>query len=101
MDSPTSLRQQYVDWIDEQIEECKASLTREELLDLAEQAVNRLHERPDGQYTLTELMLCDAVDALLVEKLGLPDFRTWKRTCHNDTPDRPSEGTSRPLRAAS
>lgn len=101
MESPASLRQQYVDWVDEQIEDCKASLTREELLDLAEDAVARLNDHPDGQYTLTEVMLCDAVDALIFEKLNLPDFRTWKRTCHNDTLNRPSDGTASTLRAAS
>lgn len=102
MTSPSSTpRQQYLDWIDDQIEDYKAALTREELLDVAEEAVARLRSNPAGQYTLTELMLCDAVDALIVEKLQLPDYRAWRRTCQNDTAERPPEGTAGPLRVAS
>lgn len=102
MSSPsTTPRQQYLDWVDDQIEEYKASRTREELLDVAEEAVARLRAHPDGQYALTELLLCDAVDALIFEKLGLPDYRGWRKTCQNDTEERPSEGTPGAFRVAS
>jgi hypothetical protein len=93
-------RQQYQAWVEEQLEECKAGLTRDELLELAETAVQQLFESPDGQYPLTEILLCDAVDRLLLLRLNLPDFRTWRRTCHNDTPTRPMKGTAVRLRAA-
>lgn len=102
MSSPSvTPRQQYLDWVDDQIEEYKAALTREELLDVAEEAVTRLRSHPDGQYSLTELLLCDAVDALIFEKLGLPDYRGWKKACRSDTEDRPADGTSSAYRAAS
>ncbi|HSJ08642.1 MAG TPA: hypothetical protein VK928_01985 [Longimicrobiales bacterium] len=93
-------RQRYQAWIEEQLEDYKAGLTRDELLDLAEHAVGQLFDSPDGQYPLTEILLCDAVDRLLLLRLSLPDFRQWQRSCRSDTPGRPVKGTPRPLRAA-
>jgi hypothetical protein len=93
-------RQRYQAWIEEQLEECKAGLTRDELLDLAEFAVAQLFDSPDGQYPLTEILLCDAVDRLLLQRLNLPDFRSWQRTCRNDTRKRPQKVTAAGLRAA-
>jgi hypothetical protein len=93
-------RQRYHAWIEEQIEECKAGLTRDELLDLAEVAVAQLFDSPDGQYPLTEILLCDAVDRLLLARLSLPDFRQWQRMCRNDTPGRPHNGTAVRVRVA-
>jgi hypothetical protein len=93
-------RQRYQAWIEEQLEECKAGLTREELLDLAEVAVHNLFDSPDGQYPLTEILLCDAVDRLLLDRLNLPDFRGWLRMCRKDTSHRPPKVTPAQLRAA-
>lgn len=94
-------RQLYQEWVEEQIEEYKAALDREALLDIAEQAVDRLFDTPDGQYPLTEILLCDAVDALLFERLRLPDYREWERSCRNDTRNRSLKRTPPPRRAAS
>lgn len=96
---PGTPRQRYQAWVEEQLEECKAGLTRDELLDVAESAVQQLFDSPDGQYPLTEILLCDAVDRLLLQRLNLPDFRAWQRTCRSDTPNRPQKGTSARLRA--
>lgn len=93
-------RQRYQAWIEEQLEEYKAGLTRDELLDLAEVAVEQLFDAPDGQYPLTEILLCDAVDRLLLARLNLPPYRQWQRMCRNDTPPRPLRGTQAQLRAA-
>jgi hypothetical protein len=93
-------RQRYNAWIEEQLEDCKAGLTRDELLDLAEVAVDQLFDAPDGQYPLTEILLCDAVDRLLLQRLNLPDFRSWQRMCRSDTPKRPLKETPARLRAA-
>lgn len=92
-------RQRYQSWVEEQLEDLKAGLTRDELLDLAEVAVDQLFDAPDGQYPLTEILLCDAVDRLLLERLNLPDFRQWQRMCRNDTPTCPLDRTIEPLRA--
>jgi hypothetical protein len=94
-------RQRYQAWIEEQLEDYKAGLTRDELLDLAEVAVQQLFDAPDGQYPLTEILLCDAVDRLLLLRLNLPPYRQWQRACRNDTPERPLPGTSARLRAVS
>lgn len=94
-------RQLYMAWVEDQIEEFKAGLTREELLNLAEEAVDCLFDSPDGQYPLTEILLCDAVDRLLFERLDLPDFRQWRRACQNDTSGRLKKGTASNKRAAS
>lgn len=84
-DPSLSSRHRYLDWVEEQIEEQKASLTRDELLQLADEAVRQLFDAHDGQYPLTEMMLCDEVDALIFRQLRLPTFRQWFRTYHNDT----------------
>lgn len=100
MTAPQSApRQRYQAWVEEQLEDHKAGLSREELLDLAEAAVEQLFHTPDGQYPLTEILLCDAVDTLIFRQLGLPDFKQWQRACQNDTPGRPLSETAAPLRA--
>jgi len=102
MSTPDSAtRQQYQSWVEDQIEEFKAGLTREELLDLAEEAVQGLFASPDGQYPLTEILLSNAVDALILGRLSVPDYRQWRRTCRNDTSARHRNGTPLEARAAS
>lgn len=88
-----SPRQQYLDWVEDRIEDYKSSLTRDELLGLADVAVQELFGTADGQYPLTEILLRDAVDELIFHRLDLPGYRRWLRTCRNDTDTRPTEGT--------
>lgn len=96
----TPPRLQYQAWVEEQIEEFKTALTRDELLDLAEQAVEDMFTTPDGQYPLTEILLCDAVDKLLLKRLKLPDYKHWLKTCRSDTTLRPGLETPEIIRAA-
>lgn len=96
----TPPRQQYQAWVEEQIEEYKTALTRDELLDLAEQAVQDLFTTPDGQYPLTEILLRDAVDQLLFKRLNLPDYKHWLKLCRSDTSMRPVLETAEIVRAA-
>jgi hypothetical protein len=93
MDAPLSSRQQYVAWVEERVEDFKAALPREDLLSLAEEAVEGLFDTNDGQYPLTEILLRDAVDDLIFRQLRLPTYRQWLRTCQSDTDPRPPEGT--------
>jgi hypothetical protein len=93
MDAPLSSRQQYLEWVEDRVEDFKAALPREDLLSLAEEAVDGLFGSHDGQYPLTEILLRDAVDALIFRRLRLPTYRQWLRTCQTDTPDCPSEWT--------
>jgi hypothetical protein len=94
MSTPLSPRQQYVAWIEERVEDYKAALSRDEILSIAEDAVNGLFDTHDGQYPLTEILLRDAVDGLIFERLRLPTYRQWLRTCRNDTPECPESGTA-------
>ncbi|MCI0435400.1 MAG: hypothetical protein L0271_17415 [Gemmatimonadetes bacterium] len=96
---PAATRPAYQAWVEDQIEEYKSTLTRDELLDLAEFAVERIVQSPDGQYALTEILLRDAVDALIQERLDLPGFRRWRRACLSDTGRRPIQVTDTPIRA--
>jgi hypothetical protein len=75
--SPRSLRRAYLEWVEEQVEEYKDSIPRSHLLSIAETVVNELRVTRGGQYQLTELMLCGAVDRYLVRMLKLPGYRAW------------------------
>jgi hypothetical protein len=72
-----SLRSAYLEWVEEQVEAFKESIPRADLLRLAEQAIDELRLGGDGQYQLTELLLCTAVDRKIVKLLKLPSYRSW------------------------
>jgi len=91
-----SPRQQYIEWVEDRVEDFKANVSRDDLLAFAEQAVDDLFGSQDGQYPLTEILLRDAVDALIVRRLGLPTYRQWLRTCHTDTSTCPDQVTDEP-----
>ena len=88
-----SPRQRYNDWVQDRIEEHKAGLTRDELLSLADRAVSDLFDAGNAQYPLTEILLRDAVDALIFDTLSLPGYRKWLKTCQSDTTTRPQNKT--------
>ena len=90
---PLSPRTEYQEWIEEQVEEFKESLTREELLSLADQAIAGLFDTDTEQYPLTEILLKDSVDALIFRRLRLPTYRQWLRSCQSDTSPRPDDRT--------
>lgn len=96
VDPPASARQRYIAWIEDQVEDFKAGVSREDLMSIAEEAVDDLFDQQDGQYPLTEILLRDAVDTLIVRRLRLPSYRQWLRTCQSDTPTCPDEGTVDP-----
>lgn len=75
--SPRSLRQAYLEWVEEQVESFKESISRSELLRIADEAVEELRVTQKGQYQLTELLLLEAVDRKIVRALRLPGFRSW------------------------
>lgn len=75
--SPRSLRRAYLDWVEEQIETFKDSIPRSDLLRIAEEAIEELRVNQKGQYQLTELLLCDAVDRRIARLLKLPGYRAW------------------------
>ncbi|HEX8273790.1 MAG TPA: hypothetical protein VF615_14225 [Longimicrobiaceae bacterium] len=75
--SPRSLRRAYLDWVEEQVEAFKDSIPRSDILRLADEVVNELRVSAEGQYQLTELLLCTAIDRRIVRMLKLPGYRAW------------------------
>ena len=79
-ESASTLRRIYLEWVEEQIEDYKDSVSRSDLMRLAEEACEDLGQDPEGQYQLTELLLCTAVDRKIFRLLKLPGYRTWRST---------------------
>lgn len=73
-----SLRQEYGEFILERIEEFKNQLSRAELLAVADEAVRELEVGPEGQLVLTEVLVLEHVDRLIMRRLNLPTFRRWR-----------------------
>ena len=63
------------------IEEFKDRLSRNELLAIADEAVRELEVGSDEQLVLTEVLMLEHVDRLIMHRLSLPTFRRW-RTRH-------------------
>ena len=63
------------------IENYKNQLSRSELLTLGEEATAELHgsDDDDGQLVLTEVLLADMVDRLIIKRLGLKPFSRWRK----------------------
>jgi hypothetical protein len=76
--APRLLRREYQDWVEEQVEEFKDSIPRADLLRMADDVVRELRMTHRGQYQLTELLLCNAVDRYIVRMLRLPNYRAWR-----------------------
>jgi hypothetical protein len=73
-----SLRQEYEEFRLQRIEEFKQQISREELLRIADEAVHELDVGAEDQLVLTEVLVLEHVDRLIVRRLNLPSFRKWK-----------------------
>jgi tRNA 5-methylaminomethyl-2-thiouridine biosynthesis bifunctional protein len=73
----SSRRRSYLEWVEEQIEAYKESVSRTELLGVADEVVADLRVNSRGQYQLTELLLAEAVDRRIFRMLKLPTYRAW------------------------
>ncbi|HEX2091374.1 MAG TPA: hypothetical protein VHG28_03190 [Longimicrobiaceae bacterium] len=76
-ESPRSLRRAYLEWVEEQVEAYKDSVPRGDLLRMADEVVEELRVSDLGQYQLTELLLCTAIDRKIIRMLKLPGYRAW------------------------
>ena len=76
-DSSRSLRRAYLEWVEEQVEDFKDTIPRSRLLAIADQVVDELRLARGGQYQLTEVLLCDAMNRHLFKLLKLPGYRAW------------------------
>ena len=72
-----SQRRIYLEWVEEQVEAYKEAISRADLLLLADQVCEELRVDQEGQYQLTELLLCTAVDRKIFRLLKLPSYRSW------------------------
>lgn len=72
-----SLRHEYELFVEQEIESYKESVPRSVLLGIGDDAVASLSAAP--QFALTELLLCDEVDRIIVKRLRLPTYDTWRR----------------------
>ncbi len=77
LDSPRLMRRAYLQWVEEQVETFKETIPRGELLAIADEVVRELRVTQGGQYQLTELLLCQAMDRHLFQRLKLPGYRAW------------------------
>jgi hypothetical protein len=84
--SASQLRQIYRQWVEDQIEEFKDSVSRSDLLRIADEAVADLRINQDGQYQLTEVLLWNAVDRKIFKLLKLPGYRMWTGTQTDSLP---------------
>jgi hypothetical protein len=75
--SHRSLRRAYLEWVEEQVEAFKDRVPRGQLLDLADEVCSDLRVSSGGQYQLTELLLCSAINRRIYRMLKLPGFRAW------------------------
>jgi hypothetical protein len=73
-----SLTQQYQHYLLHRIESYKNSLTRDELLALGNDAAQELHSGAEAQFLLTEMLMVEMVDALIMKRLRLPSYRKWR-----------------------
>lgn len=72
-------RQAYLEWVEEQVESFKENIPRSELLCFADEVVSDLRVTRGGQYQLTEVLLCAAIDRRIFRALKLPSYREWLR----------------------
>jgi hypothetical protein len=78
LSTPTrSLKHEYATYVDLEIERYKDSIPRSSLLKLADDAVASL--RGGTQLELSELVLCDAVNELIMRRLKIPVYDRWRR----------------------
>src|ERR1043165_2538253 len=72
-----SLKHEYALFVEQEIENYKESVPRSVLLGIGDEAVTVLSAAP--QFALTELVLCEEVDRIIVKRLRLPSYESWRR----------------------
>jgi hypothetical protein len=78
LSTPTrSLKHEYATYVDLEIERYKDSVPRSSLLKLADDAVASMSA--GAQLELSELVLVDAVNELIMKRLKIPPYDRWRR----------------------
>ena len=76
--APISLQQQYQQYIMQRIEAYKHALSRNELMKLAAEATAEMVGSLEGQLVLTEVLVLESVDRLIMKRLKLPSYKRWR-----------------------
>jgi hypothetical protein len=77
--SPYSDKQYYQEYILQRIEGYKNSIGRDELLRLGDEAAAELQTAAEGQFLLTEVLMLESVDRLIMKRLSLRPYRRWRQ----------------------
>ncbi len=77
--STYSDKQHYQEYILQRIEGYKNSIGRDELLRLGDEAASELQATSEGQFVLTEVLMLESVDRLIMKRLSLRPYRRWKQ----------------------
>ena len=76
--SPYSDKQHYHEYILQRIEGFKNSIGRDELMRLGDEAATELQTTSEGQFVLTEVLMLETVDRLIMKRLALRPYRRWR-----------------------
>lgn len=74
-----SLKQRYHEYVMQRVETYKNSLGRARILELGGEAAAEMQDAFEGQFLLTEVLMQEAVDRMIVRHLKLPPFSRWKQ----------------------
>ncbi|HEU5039762.1 MAG TPA: hypothetical protein VFT84_03010 [Gemmatimonadales bacterium] len=77
--APYSDKQHYQEYILQRIEGYKNSIGRDELLRLGDEAAGELAATAEGQFVLTEVLMLETVDRLIMKRLALRPYRRWRQ----------------------
>jgi len=77
--APYSEKQHYQEYILQRIEGYKNSIGRDELMRLGDEAASELAAMSEGQFVLTEVLMLETVDRLIVKRLALRPYNRWRR----------------------
>jgi len=101
--SPRSLRQEYQQYVEREVEDYKNSVSTTFMYGIAQEAAKALEEAP--QLGIREVMLADEVDRIIAKRLRLPSYETWRRRREKNAnelkkPERWGLRSNTPLREA-
>lgn len=74
---PRSLRHEYEVYVEREIEAYKDSIPRSAILAIGDEAVASM--RAQEQFALDELLLWAEVDRIIMKRLRIPSYQTWRR----------------------
>jgi hypothetical protein len=74
-----SLKQQYYKYQQDRIDGFKDSLSRDELMALGDEATAEMQAGGADQFVLTEILMLDMVDRLILRRLKFPSYPKWRK----------------------